>query len=697
MINTRIVFAFSLLMFGSVAPLRAQAPISISGLAALPLAPQNLFSWQATFINNTPRALRLRVTASVSAAAAGSRFRYPILPSASINVPASSRVTRRFGPIRWTPGRASWWWPKLRGMPPPVLHRLVVRAAAAGPSASAGLVFGFCTPRTASSGLSLNGVPVRLRGVSLRAGPTTTPAAFRRAIVWLQGLCGNAVLVTGPLPHYVLRICDSLGIMVVATLPEGSAAGALTADACLHPSLFAWRLPGRAALAPPGMDLRRPLLSAELGRQVSRNGYTRPPDGFTLSGNSVRLALDARRDRYRSPTVWLPAAVAAYPLEVPPAPVPGQLDTQRSGMLASLALLTSTWAPSAVYDSAYDAANERSNGVGRFPASPLQIPAGHPLLRTLTVFNDTFAPQTYRLVLRPELMHSPGLASVLPLQRGTGQVAIGGNGAQIGVTRKPRARAGGIMLPAVVQTVSVPAGAQVSVPVAVPVPQVAQNTRLNLWMSLEQGSKLRYRAGEQFVLVPPGSTGATVQFMALDSKTQGAWSGVYGSEGFLIPLFDGLSEMQKPELILYRGLGIILPVRPEITTGSNEIMEGSIFAFLHQRNSTDTRLPNSGPGLPARAPAAFSGGPIPMAVRMDTSDGKAHRAAIYLLDFNRAGYESDVSVFDTQGDLLDSRLVANYGDGVWLTWRFTGKIVIRVSSLTMAPSLIQGVCVDPLP
>ncbi|MBX9625337.1 MAG: S8 family serine peptidase [Gemmataceae bacterium] len=149
-------------------------------------------------------------------------------------------------------------------------------------------------------------------------------------------------------------------------------------------------------------------------------------------------------------------------------------------------------------------------------------------------------------------------------------------------------------------------------------------------------------------------------FVGSDAVTQGNWVGKYGAAGYSLAV--GPSS---------------LPAGVTVTPGPKN-------DYLFSRTSTDPRALQV-PGAAGRLAAIWwSYGTLSVAVAPPA--GEARRLSVYLADYGRNGRAERVDVFDTAtGKLLDSRTVASYVDGVYLTWTVTGKVTLKFTK-TAGPS-----------
>jgi uncharacterized delta-60 repeat protein len=161
-----------------------------------------------------------------------------------------------------------------------------------------------------------------------------------------------------------------------------------------------------------------------------------------------------------------------------------------------------------------------------------------------------------------------------------------------------------------------------------------------------------------------GATGSSnrATFVATDTGTHGTWKGVYGSQGYLV--FGDATAMPSFATIS--------------TTGKSDwIWNWSTqdAAALQRANGTD-RL----------AACWYSASEFSINFRF--SDTALHRVALYFLDWDLAGRNQNVRVYDgSTGALLDSRTLSNFGQGIYLQWDLAGSVRVAIT-----PNNVNGVC-----
>jgi hypothetical protein len=746
----------------------------IEDLFVKPSTPTNTLACTVTLHNASDQARTVSLSAALSAWNASARWNYPPLPAATLSLKPGERHTVTLGPVPWTPGRASWWWPNVPYRPDyhAQLHRLTLelRDGRYDPKMTKpprllqteNVRFGFCTPGQKGNVYTLNGVRVNLRGDSLPEGtigtdafarlpgflpPTKTDPGWPGAVRNYQRLNVNVIRMHQvPCTRYMMDVCDALGMLVI---PETAIRGArvkanLTAlpdsytthlrELILrdrnHPSVFKWSLENELFGAPEAFlrrlydtckeaDGTRPCsiddnadypnwpdfaviehYSQPPGTPDAAGGAPRTdrpfgqgeyiwPEGATppgavwwgLTTRSLREHANADTRPYTLIDVWPGVIPGLTPTNFPdPRLPPDSLEQGGRSLLhpplpwqdSAIRLIQRSFAPVAVYDRAFDIACTPSNGKGEWPAILPMLPAGKTVTRQLIVFNDEFAGQTLQVRAQPVLR--PDIKAPYALD-------------------KP--------LPPITRTISVPPGGHALVPLDLNVPQVARNTELSVTLSVWKENRKRYEEELRFVIVPEGRGGTTVRYEGRDDRTQGNWvtaSGqrIYGMDAFLIPVPLGRSGFQMPEIMIQRGTGFD-QTNPARSPTEGWTVQGDLMIYERPPRVTDPRVALHGPGMIEREAIAFLADAEPIRMRVDTTDGKPRLLSLYLLDYRRTKEAADVTIFDQYGHRLDSRRVTDYENGAYLRYRFTGSVLIQITSLTNSPATLSGIFVDPLP
>ena len=230
-----------------------------------------------------------------------------------------------------------------------------------------------------------------------------------------------------------------------------------------------------------------------------------------------------------------------------------------------------------------------------------------------------------------------------------------------------------------------------------PVPAPDANATLEFTLVVRQKDAPLCYLKESFLVVAAGKDGTTAQWLGRDDKTQGDWLGVYGKDGFLVATAGGRAAYQRPNIWLNRGLGDAGVANSRDVFDSRNVEEGVSLRYADGPSLADRRLPQYGPGMSeTRPPVAFSAQRIPLIFRAEASDGLPHTLSLYALDYRRAGQILRLRVYDFQRHCLASRRIENFSEGTYLRYRFSGKIILVLTSDTpgMQPS-VHALFADP--
>ena len=172
----------------------------------------------------------------------GSSFSYPSVPATSVTVAAHSSSTVTIGPLAWSAGSASYWWPNVPYTPGyrAQLQILTVKATSGSQTQTVNTMFGFreFTQPPDQTDYYLNGVPINLRGDDLQGAdydqinnggvgdaydtlpgflpPSSTNAGWPQAVDNLEHLNYNVVrLHQEAASPYMLDVLDEMGMMVI--------------------------------------------------------------------------------------------------------------------------------------------------------------------------------------------------------------------------------------------------------------------------------------------------------------------------------------------------------------------------------------------------------------------------------------------------------------------------------------------------
>jgi len=162
---------------------------------------------------------------------------------------------------------------------------------------------------------------------------------------------------------------------------------------------------------------------------------------------------------------------------------------------------------------------------------------------------------------------------------------------------------------------------------------------------------------------------ASATFVKTDTSTQGNWKGVYGGDGWNV-LMD--TSANNPT---YPGYATVTPGTH--TTGV--WAAGSLLPNCLQKPAAGSAIRTAGVWYQK----SWS---------MNVSVTGTHQLALYLLDFNNAGYAETITIKDTSsGTVLDTRSASNFNGGVYLVWNVSGNVTVTFTGAAGGWGVLSGV------
>lgn len=187
---------------------------------------------------------------------------------------------------------------------------------------------------------------------------------------------------------------------------------------------------------------------------------------------------------------------------------------------------------------------------------------------------------------------------------------------------------------------------------------------LRLWYSL-RGTYQHLPMEIVYSTTGAAASQSAAEFVQLDPVTQGSWIGVYGGDGYNV----FASSATNPSYVT--------PVPKGNST------------YIWAASTADTRGLQQ-PGAPNQRIAGVWYAAESFSIDLPFNDGQRHTIAAYCLDWDRPGRLQTLQLLDTEGQVLDSRTVSNFGTGVWVVWKVTGHVVLNVKALTGLNAVLSG-------
>jgi alpha-L-rhamnosidase len=193
--------------------------------------------------------------------------------------------------------------------------------------------------------------------------------------------------------------------------------------------------------------------------------------------------------------------------------------------------------------------------------------------------------------------------------------------------------------------------------------------------------------------VTPAPLGAGLDYpvrcLGEDRSTRGEWCGRYGTEGYVLPNYEGAAGDARS-----------LPgwVRSVALERCGHL--------VWQEGTDDPRAPARPPGRsPANsrrtAAAMYTKDPEPtyqtMMADITAEPGRDWRLGLYFLDWDDAGRSVGVQIIDPVSlkQLAPVQVVRSFRDGVYLSYAVRGSLRVRVDTITRPNATLSGIFFDP--
>jgi hypothetical protein len=176
---------------------------------------------------------------------------------------------------------------------------------------------------------------------------------------------------------------------------------------------------------------------------------------------------------------------------------------------------------------------------------------------------------------------------------------------------------------------------------------------------------------------------ATAIYVGSNSTTRGNWKGVYGSNGYIV--INNWTSYPSYAQVTPSRLG------GNPATWSSTTSDGRA---LQRANSGTGRIAACWYTAIANTNPSFD-------VTLNLTDGAPHRVAFYCLDWDgyRGKRAQRIDMLDGT-NVLDSRSVSNFTNGVYLVWQLSGRVTARFTSTrvnTNNDAVLSGIFFDPVP
>ncbi|MGZ8901671.1 MAG: chitobiase/beta-hexosaminidase C-terminal domain-containing protein, partial [Limisphaerales bacterium] len=176
-------------------------------------------------------------------------------------------------------------------------------------------------------------------------------------------------------------------------------------------------------------------------------------------------------------------------------------------------------------------------------------------------------------------------------------------------------------------------------------------------------------AGALFTFEGPATA---VDFLGFDWQTMGSWIGNVGNAGYFLTMFAPVAS----------GTAIDHNATPR-------------WVWLWSTDDPATLQKPPAANSADRYAACWYDLDV-LSFRLDLREARALILSVYALDYDSGGRIQQFDLLNpATGELIDSQSVERFHDGVYLKWRISSSVVLRVSRLAGPNAVVSGIFLDP--
>jgi hypothetical protein len=162
-------------------------------------------------------------------------------------------------------------------------------------------------------------------------------------------------------------------------------------------------------------------------------------------------------------------------------------------------------------------------------------------------------------------------------------------------------------------------------------------------------------------------------FVGSDTNTQGNWAGVYGRDGYHVIE----NQVKYPSYV--------------------SVTPNGCSPFTWADDVSDARALQKEPGSSKRKAACWYSS-TGFTLEFEIKDGRSHRVALYVLDWDSKARVQTIEVSDVvTGKTLDTRTIDDFSKGKYLIWDISGKVRFRLTKIAGDNAIVAGIFFDPAP
>jgi hypothetical protein len=161
------------------------------------------------------------------------------------------------------------------------------------------------------------------------------------------------------------------------------------------------------------------------------------------------------------------------------------------------------------------------------------------------------------------------------------------------------------------------------------------------------------------------STGAA--YIGLDSMTQGAWTGNYGQDGYIIA--NDISNAPAYATVSF--------------TGQN--------AWTWASSTSDPRALQVSSGATTGIASTYYAAST-FSINVNLTDGNAHRISLYLLDWDSGSRVETVSILNAANNaVLSTQKFSGFTNGQYGSWNVSGNVIVQVTLNSGENAVLAGI------
>jgi len=191
--------------------------------------------------------------------------------------------------------------------------------------------------------------------------------------------------------------------------------------------------------------------------------------------------------------------------------------------------------------------------------------------------------------------------------------------------------------------------------------------------------------GYEDAQLAPAPPATTAKLFLIDTATQGSWHGKYGFDGYNV-INDGVKYPDYVDVTLHAPQDPNGKIQNPFTW-DDKTLENRAMQKVDV-NSVN-RLAAAAFGDDLQVPGQLS-------VDLNFKDGRTHRVAFYLLDFDTTMRAQDIKILDAKPPniMLGSQRASGFQDGQYQVWEIQGQVRVEFAKTAGNNAVLSGLFFD---